>query len=59
MRDYIMECLERHLRDYDLDGIELCEEDIDAVEYQIQYKNLTLNNAVDTVLSGIRNALDA
>ena len=31
MRSYIMECLKRHLSDYDLDGVELTEEDGDAV----------------------------
>lgn len=32
MRSFIMQCLERHLSDYDLDGVELTEEDVDAVE---------------------------
>ena len=55
MRSYIMECLERHLSDYDLDGVELTEEDVDAVERQIIKNGLTLNNAVETVLLGISN----
>ena len=57
MRSYIMECLERHLSDYDLDGVELTEEDIDAVERQIIKNGLTLNNAVGAVLLGISNCL--
>ena len=57
MRSYIMECLERHLSDYDLDGVELTEEDVDAVERQIIKNGLTLNNAVETVLLGISNCL--
>ena len=57
MRSYIMECLERHLSDYDLDGVELTEEDVDAVERQIIKNNLTLNNAIGTVLLGISNSL--
>ena len=57
MRSYIMECLERHLSDYDLDGVELTEEDIDAVERQIIKNGSTLNNAVETVLLGISNCL--
>ena len=57
MRSYIMECLERHLSDYDLDGVELTEEDVDAVERQIIKNGLTLNNAVGTVLLGISNCL--
>lgn len=58
MRTYMMECLERHLRDYDLEGIELCDEDVNAVERLIREKGITLNNAVDAVLLGIRNCLD-
>ena len=57
MRSYIMECLERHLSDYDLCGVELTEEDVDAVERQIIKNGLTLNNAVETVLLGISNCL--
>ena len=57
MRSYIMECLERHLSDYDLGGVELTEEDVDAVERQIIKNGLTLNNAVETVLLGISNCL--
>ena len=57
MRSYIMECLERHLSDYDLDGVELTEEDVDAVERQIIKNNLTLNNAIEAVLLGISNTL--
>lgn len=57
MRSYIMECLEIHLLDYDLDGVELTEEDVDAVERQIIKNGLTLNNAVETVLLGISNCL--
>ena len=57
MRNYIMECLERHLSDYDLDGVELTEEDVDAVERQIIKNNLTLNNAIEAVLLGISNSL--
>lgn len=57
MRSYIMKCLKRHLCDYDLEGIELSEEDIDAVERQMTKNGLTLNNAVDTVLVGIFNTL--
>ena len=57
MRSYIMECLERHLSDYDLDGVELTEEDVDTVERQIIKNGLTLNNAVGTVLLGISNCL--
>ena len=57
MRSYIMACLERHLSDYDLDGVELTEEDVDAVERQIIKNGLTLNNAVETVLLGISNCL--
>ena len=57
MRSYIMGCLERHLSDYDLDGVELTEEDVDAVERQIIKNGLTLNNAVETVLLGISNCL--
>ena len=57
MRSYIMECLERHLSDYDLDGVELTEEDVDAVERQIIKNNLTLNNAIEAVLLGISNSL--
>ena len=57
MRSYIMKCLERHLSDYDLDGVELTEEDVDAVERQIIKNGLTLNNAVETVLLGISNCL--
>ena len=57
MRSYIMERLERHLSDYDLDGVELTEEDVDAVERQIIKNGLTLNNAVETVLLGISNCL--
>lgn len=57
MRSYIMECLERHLCDYDLEGIELSEEDVDAVERQMTKNRLTLNNAVDTVLIGISDVL--
>lgn len=57
MRSYIMECLEIHLSDYDLDGVELTEEDVDAVERQIIKNGLTLNNAVETVLIGISNCL--
>ena len=58
MRSYIMECLERHLSDYDLDGVELTEEDVDAVERLIIKNGLTLNNAVETVLLGISNCID-
>ena len=57
MRSYIVKCLERHLSDYDLDGVELTEEDVDAVERQIIKNGLTLNNAVETVLLGISNCL--
>ena len=57
MRSYIMECLERHLSDYDLDEVELTEEDIDAVERQIIKNNLTLNNVIEAVLLGISNSL--
>ena len=57
MRSYIMGCLEIHLLDYDLDGVELTEEDVDAVERQIIKNGLTLNNAVETVLLGISNCL--
>ena len=57
MRSYIMECLGRHLSDYDLDGVELTEEDVDAVEMQIIKNNLTLNNAIEAVLLGISNTL--
>ena len=57
MRSYIMECLEIHLLDYDLNGVELTEEDVDAVERQIIKNGLTLNNAVETVLLGISNCL--
>ena len=57
MRSYIMECLKRHLSDYDLDGVELTEEDVDAVERQIIKNNLTLNNAIEAVLLGISNSL--
>ena len=57
MRSYIMECLEIHLLDCDLDGVELTEEDVDAVERQIIKNGLTLNNAVETVLLGISNCL--
>ena len=57
MRSYIMKCLERHLSDYDLDGVELTEEDVDAVERQIIKNNLTLNNAIEAVLLGISNSL--
>ena len=57
MRSYIMQCLERHLSDFDLDGVELTEEDVDAVERQIMENSLTLNNAVETVLIGISNCL--
>lgn len=57
MRSYIMQCLERHLSDFDLDGVELTEEDVDAVERQIMENSLTLNNAVETVLLGISNCL--
>ena len=57
MRSNIMECLEIHLLDYDLDGVELTEEDVDAVERQIIKNGLTLNNAVETVLLGISNCL--
>ena len=57
MRSYIMQCLERHLSDFDLDRVELTEEDVDAVERQIMENGLTLNNAVETVLVGISNCL--
>ena len=57
MRSYITECLERYLSDYDLDGVELTEEDVDAVERQRIKNGLTLNNAVETVLLGISNCL--
>ena len=57
MRSYIMKCLERHLSDYDLEGVELTEEDVDAVERQIIKNNLTLNNAIEAVLLGISNSL--
>ena len=49
MRSYIMQCLERHLSDFDLDGVELTEEDVDAVERQIMENGLTLNNLVMTL----------
>ena len=57
MRSYIMECLERHLSKYDVDGGERTEEDVDAVERQIIKNNLTLNNAIEAVLLGISNTL--
>lgn len=57
MRTYMMECLEKHLSDYDLEGIELCDEDVDAVERLMKEKEMTLNNAVDSVLVGIYNTL--
>ena len=57
MRSYNTECLERYLSDYDLDGVELTEEDVDAVERQIIKNNLTLNNAIEAVLLGISNSL--
>ena len=52
-----MQGVERHLSDFDLDGVELTEEDVDAVERQIMENGLTLNNAVETVLIGISNCL--
>lgn len=57
IRTYMMECLERHLSDYDLEGIELCNEDVDAVERLMKEKEMTLNNAVDLVLAGIYSTL--
>ena len=57
MRSYIMECLKRHLADFDLDGVELTEEDVDAVERQIIKNGVTLNNAIETVLLEISNCL--
>lgn len=56
MRTYMMKCLERHLSDYDLEGIELCDEDVDVVERLMKEKEMTLNNAVDLVLAGIYNS---
>ena len=38
-------------------GVELTEEDVDAVERQIIKNNLTLNNAIEAVLLGISNSL--
>ena len=58
MREEILELIDKKLKDYDLEGVEIVEEDVNTIESLINSKLLPIEDAVHIVLSMIRDALD-
>ena len=59
LRKKIWDYVNSHLKDFELEGVEIAEEDIDDIENRMKEKNITLEVASDEILSSIRECLDA
>lgn len=57
MREQIKEYVENNAKDFDLDGVEFCDEDFDFVEELIA-KGKSLEDACDEMTQGVRDCLD-
>ena len=59
MRDKIWNYIEDNLKGFELEGVEIAEEDIDWIEEKINKHNTSFEDACDECLQGIRDCLDA
>ena len=57
MREKILELIDKKLKDYDLEGIEIVEEDLETIESLI-IDGKSLEEATSIVLNNIREVLD-
>ena len=57
MRDKINEYIKNHIKGYELEGVEFCDEDYEFVEKLIT-EGESLEDACDEMMLGIRNCLD-
>lgn len=58
MREQILDLIDKRLKDYDLEGVEIVEEDLNTIESLVNSKLLPIEDAVHIVLTNIREALD-
>lgn len=54
----IWSCVEYNIKGYKLEGVEIVDEDIDYVK-ELMSQGMSLEDAVCTMLGGIRDCLDA
>ena len=58
MRDKIWDYVKNHLKDFELEGVEIAEEDIAWIQNRIDIDNISLETACDECLQDIRDILD-
>lgn len=58
MREAIWNYVEDNLKGFELEGVEITDDDIDLIEEKINKCNMTLEAACDEYLQGIRDCLD-
>lgn len=58
MRYEIWDYMEENLKNFELGGVEIVEDDVEAVEIRMREHQQTLEQACDEVLQGIRDCLD-
>lgn len=58
MREKIWNYVEDNLKGFELEGVEISEEDIDWIEDKINNYNMSLEDACDECLQSIRDCLD-
>lgn len=58
MKEKIEKYVEEHLKEYELEGVEIVEEDIDYIEKLVN-AGKTIEEASDKIMLSIRDCLDA
>lgn len=58
IRNKILDYINKNQKGFDLEGVEIAEEDVDDIQRKIKEDSMELEKACDEVLQGIRDCLD-